>query len=98
MAAHALTLAARLARYDAAPHTPPVVLAQWLRTPPPTRWAVLDVLADAGAATTLLRLTTLARHVAATERACGVAEGWSIPPLYPEDAPYDLEGADDGEP
>lgn len=69
MAAHPLAIAAQLARYDAAPHTPPNLLAAWLRTPPTTRWAALDVLSAAGATTTLGRLDALMAHVVDTERA-----------------------------
>lgn len=81
MAAHALTIAARLARYDAAPCTPPRVMAEWLRLPPSTRWAVLDVLCDAGAAATIDRIDRLERHVLAAE--------WTHGPYSASSAPFE---------
>lgn len=88
MAAHALVIAARLARYDSAAVTPPIVLAAWLRTPPNVRWAALEVLSDAGAVATLDRLAALAAHVARTALEAEWAEEWSGPGYGPSGAPF----------
>lgn len=104
MAAHALTLACRIARYDTAAQTPPNVLAAWLRTPPSFRWAALDVLAAAGAEVTIGRIDALEAHVLDTARRSDTEpDEWTHGPYPVTEAadgssdPFDLE-ADDAAP